>query len=388
MMTATPLRKTLQALLNEPAAQARARSEAYASERIPDPTRVALYGAGNIGQETLRRLRAIGVEPVAYLDDTPSKQGAYKDGLQIVAPSRAVSLFGGDLGVLVTIQNIKHSFRRTEARFRDEFGLRTLSFLGLPWRFPERIPSVHCMVPPESLLANASEILAFFDRLADDVSREEFVAQLRLRIFLDFDAIPKVRPSAYFPPDVDLKVGKDATFIDAGAYDGDSLAAFLEAVGGSFREAIVIEPDAQNVERLQAFVAGLEPSVRDRIVLRTCAVGGAPGVLRFRASGDMNAALDEGGDQEVAVVPLPDLVPERPGVYIKLDIEGAEPEALGASEKLIRAIRPTLAISAYHNPNDLWSLGLAVARQAEPYELFLRTHGVDGTDVVCYAVPQ
>jgi hypothetical protein len=42
--------------------------------------------------------------------------------------------------------------------------------------------------------------------------------------------------------------------------------------------------------------------------------------------------------------------------FIKLDVEGAEPEALIGGRQTITSHRPTLAVSAYHQPDHLWSL--------------------------------
>ena len=55
---------------------------------------------------------------------------------------------------------------------------------------------------------------------------------------------------------------------------------------------------------------------------------------------------------------------------------------------MIRRVRPVLAVSVYHRPDDLWRLPPYLKSLGPGYRLFLRTQGEDGMDVICYAVPE
>ena len=46
-----------------------------------------------------------------------------------------------------------------------------------------------------------------------------------------------------------------------------------------------------------------------------------------------------------------------------------------------------LAVSVYHHAADLWELPLRMYELCPDGRLWLRTHGEDGTDVVCYSTP-
>ena len=60
---------------------------------------------------------------------------------------------------------------------------------------------------------------------------------------------------------------------------------------------------------------------------------------------------------------------------------------LAGAAGLLARERPVLALSIYHRPDDLWELPLHLDALALGYRFFLRTHGDDGMDIVCYAIP-
>ena len=55
---------------------------AVAAQKAP----LVLYGAGSMGRTVLDRLRRCDVEPVAFADETPSKQGGHLDGVRNPRP--------------------------------------------------------------------------------------------------------------------------------------------------------------------------------------------------------------------------------------------------------------------------------------------------------------
>jgi hypothetical protein len=85
---------------------------------------------------------------------------------------------------------------------------------------------------------------------------------------------------------------------------------------------------------------------------------------------------------------LDDLLAGSRPTYIKMDIEGAEPDALAGAQRTIRQHRPVLSICVYHTQYHLWSIPLLVHELAPDYRLFLRPHDADGWDSVCYAIPE
>lgn len=97
-------------------------------------------------------------------------------------------------------------------------------------------------------------------RLADEKSRRIYSNLILLRATHD----PKyMRGNAdknqYFDKDI-IRLHDREIFVDCGAYDGDTIRAFLRKLmydGGKFKEIVALEPDPQNYKKLNNWVSQL-----------------------------------------------------------------------------------------------------------------------------------
>ncbi len=349
---------------------------------------LALYGAGNLGQTVLGNLRRAGIEPVAFADDTPAKQGKTLDGLPIMSPQDVVKRFGAETLFAVTIFNPQASFLRIARDLKEATGARVVSFLSLVWKYPEHFLPFYQFELPQELLTKTAGIRGALQVFADEESQRQFVAHIRFRLWLDFAALPTSGRGDYFPSDVLAALPANTTFVDCGAYDGDTVRRFVKHQQGAFGSIDAFEPDETNCARLRDCVSSLDDHLKPKVRIHHAAVGARREKLRFNSNGTMGSSLSDAGNTEVEVVPIDEIISEQEGpVYLKLDVEGAEREALAGAAAFIRRVRPVIAISIYHCPDDLWELPLYLHQLDLGYRLFLRTQGEDGMDVICYAVP-
>lgn len=72
--------------------------------------------------------------------------------------------------------------------------------------------------------------------------------------------------------------------------------------------------------------------------------------------------------------------------YIKMDIEGAEAEALLGAKESIEKNKPKLAICLYHKPDDIFKLPLLVHKINPLYKMYIRHYSNYHTDTLLYAV--
>lgn len=74
--------------------------------------------------------------------------------------------------------------------------------------------------------------------------------------------------------------------------------------------------------------------------------------------------------------------------FIKMDIEGAEMNALRGAEKTIRRDKPTLAISVYHKEDDFITIPTFINELRLDYEFYLDHHTIHYWETVLFAVPK
>lgn len=230
------------------------------------------------------------------------------------------------------------------------------------------------------------EIQAFRDLLGDDESRELLDKILKYRQHGRICDLPQPRPLSQqylaqdlSTPPVNLRI------IDLGACQGENLSDFLDA-GHLFIDGYLFEPDQANLGLLRKRLSELNLSSLE------CLPFGAwneTTTLRFQSSGSASASLSTIGDEFVNVVALDEFIPlEFVPNFIKMDIEGAEMEALEGMMGLIAGHSPHLAISVYHKPSDLWKIGNFLS-QSFPgfFHYYLRVYGEQTFDTILYAVP-
>jgi FkbM family methyltransferase len=166
------------------------------------------------------------------------------------------------------------------------------------------------------------------------------------------------------------------------------LTRFLERTGGRFHLAHLFEPDPANFQALKAQVAALGPERANRVACHQLANGRGPGKLQFRAGSGEGSALAEDGDLEVTVASLDDCLGRTAPTFIKMDIEGAEWDALAGAAGLIRKHQPALAICLYHRPEDPWRIPVLMRDWLPGCRIAIRPHAFDGWEWVAYAIPQ
>jgi len=387
--TAETLREQLEGLLDE-SAQAAVRRERTAFDEAASPyeRRIVIYGAGGLGRRILAGLRANGIEPSAFADRSSAASSRIIDGVPIYSPSEAVRLFGSDSVFVVAVWNPVTSGGIAEiTTMLAERGCRRIvPFAWLFWKYPKTFLPYYLWDSPSRLQEQAESIRSAFDLFQEGRSQQEFIRQLGLRLTGDVKCLGGVTEGAQYFPEGPFRPRADEYFVDCGAYNGDTLLSFAEWTGGRFQGAMALEADPANFAALQRCVAE-KPELHGRVHTVHAAVGASRSKVRFAASGLASAAISTEGAITIDCLPLDELLEGETPTYIKMDIEGAEMDALNGSAAVLRSHQPLLAICAYHTQDHLWRIPLRIRELMPGARLLLRPHCMDGFDLVCYAVP-
>jgi FkbM family methyltransferase len=92
------------------------------------------------------------------------------------------------------------------------------------------------------------------------------------------------------------------------------------------------------------------------------------------------------GDAFISVEALDNLLLDEPVTFIKMDIEGAETQAIIGTADIIKTQKPKMAICVYHRLEDIINIPFLLKELVPEYKIFLRHYSDTLLDTVCYAV--
>jgi FkbM family methyltransferase len=374
-------REIVEQLLSEDPERCGVRERTAFDELARPGGELILFGAGGLGKKLLRALRQDGIEPVAFIDNKLANQVI--EGVPVMTPAKAAERWGSTATFVVSIWAAWADTMLEQVQLLHDLGCETVvSFIPLLWKYSALLPHVQIDLPSR-VCEQKDQVLRAFDLWSDNASREEFLSQLRWRLFGDFSALHVPIASQYWQGDL-IRPDDQAVYVDAGACDGDTLEQFVSFVGGHFRAAYLFEPDHRNFRALQGRLDSMPEATRRRIQAFPWAVAEADYDVAFSGGAGASSAAGAGSGT-VHCTSVDHTVPEPPSL-IKYDIEGFELLALQGSRRTIEEHAPALIVCAYHTQSHLWEIPLLIDSIRKGYRFYLRPHG-QIWETVCYAIP-
>jgi FkbM family methyltransferase len=170
-------------------------------------------------------------------------------------------------------------------------------------------------------------------------------------------------------------------FVDCGCYDLETTEIFIDKCP-DYKKVICFEPDEVNRNVVEDKIRN--KSI-DRVELYPYGVWKEKKVLCFGGNGS-SAQIASAGGQHVQVVAIDEVIKEKV-TFIKMDIEGAELDALDGAKKIIARDKPKLAICVYHKSEDIVSIPQYLLELVPEYKFYLRHYSnFYATETVLYAV--
>ena len=264
-----------------------------------------------------------------------------------VAPVKSLTELPRSTAVIIA----SHRVLRVTQRLRD-LGFKTVVPFAMLQVLAPNIFSPHMFYDNllEDLWRHRSEYGALHDRLADDRSRQVLEAVIEFRRALDPAALQSVvSEHDLYAPDGLFDFADNEVYVDGGSFDGDTIRSFIERVHGRFDAIYGFEPDPVTFAKLKNNFSN-EPRVHPI----HAGLYSHEGTLRFRDDASRGAIFADDGEIEMPVSTIDDVLGERRLTYVKMNIEGAEIDALKGGRNAIHKWQPRLAISVYHRASDLW----------------------------------
>lgn len=266
--------------------------------------------------------------------------------------------------------------------------------------YPYNIWNMYQIRHASPMLNHVVEARRFFDEnkgrvddicswLEDKKSEEVYRKLIRLRQFYEVKDIPAYNYfDQYFPrdiPEFSAKWGGNAVFVDCGAFNGDIDIIFAKKAR-DYSKIYAFEPDRTNIEALEK----RGQHIRNLEIIKA-ACSDYQGFVEFseqEQSGGSHIALK---DDVVKILKVPcttidTVVGNGRCDFIKMDIEGAEWQALHGAVETIKRCKPKLAISIYHSAEDMIRLPQYIHSIVPEYRLYIRAHTMGIAETILYAM--
>ncbi|WP_185806957.1 FkbM family methyltransferase [Bacillus sp. HMF5848] len=340
---------------------------------------IILFGAGEVGIFFSNYFKKMDGNPEVFFCDTNKKKiGQVINDLKVISLNELKTSYR-DSYIVVTSINY---FNEIHELLKEN----NLNQCLVSRSEDEMIGDLNCFTIfknySQVVYDNIQKFKCVYEFLADEKSRKILVDRINYcKTSNKSYLIPQqsVTPQ-YFDPSL-IKISKNEVFIDGGAFTGDTVEEFLKQSKGQFKQIYSFEPEQSKCKEFSEKFNEFK-----NIELFRCGLWSEIKRLKFNATNDGASGLNISGNIEVPVTSIDSVLNRKPVTFIKLDIEGAELEALKGAEYSIKKFRPKLAICIYHNPLDIVEIPLYIKKLYPEYKIFMRHYSDTAAETICYAI--
>lgn len=342
-----------------------------------EPRPIVLYGMGDGALKVLRQCRRFGIPVSGIFASDEFVRGQTFEGFKVHTLKEAEAQWG-DFVILLC--------------FGSDLPALMERILALSRRHTLYAPDVplfgDSLFTEEFLQEHENELESAYRLLADEHSRLVFRSVVNFKLSGKISYLVQCESERGEIFCSLLPLTSRERYLDLGAYDGDTIREFLSWTKDRADLILALEPDPKNFRKLKKLQKAPESG---QFSLLNAGIWQRDGVLPFDNRAGRSSALDSAGRLKVPVYSI-DTLRRRYGgfTYIKMDVEGAERQALLGGRETLLLDRPKLLFSGYHRTEDLFSLPLTLHALAPDYRIWLRHHPyIPAWEVnFCAAVPE
>jgi FkbM family methyltransferase len=302
-------------------------------------TKLLIFGFGGKGRAMAEQLRDLAGREVHIYDSAPDRRDlARKAGFPVLD---ALPKFGNAWAIILSACQAQLEQRRSVPG-ASIYYQEAATFFELP-----HLANLASDFQRQVTMDVASLFETY--QMLHPASRARFLAVLKFRASLDPAELASVRsPMEAMWIDIPrlVKTRVYNTVMDVGAFDGDTLRAFRTHLGA--QRGIAVEANTELFDSIRS-VGSQYP---EGIEIVPVAAWSRNVRLAFEEVRQGMIRVTESGDGTLCAARMDDHVREVVD-FVKMDIEGAESEALAGCAGLLKESQPDLALAAYHRPKDL-----------------------------------
>ncbi len=180
--------------------------------------------------------------------------------------------------------------------------------------------------------------------------------------------------------------GENDYVLDCGAYTGNTALYFSEKVGPKGK-VFSFEPIPDTYKKLHQNIID---SKKKNVVTYNYAISDTSKKVLFSDQATPGARqITKGSGVEVQAISIDDFVAQnniKQVNFIKLDIEGAEIDALNGCKETCKKFAPTLAVCIYHKENDFITIPQKILELDPAYRFYLKHNSNTFNETVLFAI--
>lgn len=342
--------------------------------------KLAVYGLGATGRAVLDQLLAAGIKVDCIIDR--NRAGEICKDIQIVRLEDFNPADAADWTCLIALHNHYINIKQIAKDLHAKSLGAVIGLVQLPRLLQvPRLPSGYWLDFDFDYASKAGEATKLEELLCDEKSKELIRQIFKYRSGGNLLDCPEPSLTDEYTPMDLTRYQAPLRLIDCGAYTGVAIDKF-QRNGYTIQALLAFEPDLDNFAKL----VKSSNEIKEKIYL-PLGTWSSNSQLRFTNDGSMGSGLDPNGASTIQCVRIDDIAPDFSPNIIKLDVEGAEKEALLGLEKTIKMHKPTLCVSVYHKPEDLFELPQLIDSWKLGYRFHVRIHEYNTFGVVLYCVP-
>jgi FkbM family methyltransferase len=248
-------------------------------------------------------------------------------------------------------------------------------FLNIPSAFMDH----------EFVRTHQEEFQKAYDLFEDELSRETFIAAINTKISKDLRFInPFVRLDHLYFATSEFPFSNNETLLDIGGFNGDTIKDFHQITKGKYNEIISLEPLPKIYHQLLNTIESL--GITEKCTPLQIGAWHEKALLSFSNTDmDIDSKILIGAEDTIDVDTI-DSILKKLGVsvsLIKMDINGAEFNALMGAEKTMQVDKPNIAVKM-HVKEDFYRIPILLKKIAPEMKVYLRQRNYMSMMLVLY----
>ena len=352
---------------------------------LAEKNNIIAFGAGVGGKALYSLLKEnnLGKKLLAWADNNPLKwdKTYLNPNLLIYNPNVLQSKIGNNYKIVVSSSaypEIKNQLIKLGFKHEDIilFNFAFMDLVNTDYKFVQE---------------HIDDFERAFLKMKDEKSKRIFINLLNYKItkkttYLNImHADVDEEKYQYFDKSL-FNLNENEILLDIGAYTGDTFINFNQIYQSRWDKYIGIEADKAIYNNLKETTI----IAKNKVILFNCAAWDKNTTLFLSDNPGSGQTRESGNEfqEKIIAKKIDDLYIDKV-TLIKLDIEGAEKNAIKGMVNLIQHNLPIIAVCVYHQRDDYYAItDLIESIVPNEYSYYMRQYRYTPTETVCYAIPK